>query len=231
MADRSLNLRLWLSSADRELRIHHGVDHNGAAHCGGVELTSGPARPFGIICCNVEEYIRVDQRHQLSPRVSAMIASVVSPQAAVPRIRSKRLGLTVRLPTLRRKAQPSSATSKSTLLPGLIPRRSRTCFGTVTWPLLVTVTVINASSVIPKRYWYYLHPFARRPTALGSVLVTRVSSVPFLAGLTDTLGSRPRPPRTTSGNSIQFVRAERMSLKPQRTRGASRIQPDLLPPP
>src|SRR6516165_2376306 len=25
--------------ADRELRIHDGVDHNGAAHCGGIELT------------------------------------------------------------------------------------------------------------------------------------------------------------------------------------------------
>src|SRR6516165_153672 len=103
------------------------------------------------ICCNIEEYIRVDQRHRLSPRLSAMIASVVSPLVAVPRIRSKRLGLTVRLPTLRRKARPSSSSSKSTLLPGFIPRRSRTCFGTVTWPLLVTVTVIIASSVIPSQ--------------------------------------------------------------------------------
>jgi hypothetical protein len=94
--------------ADRELRIHYGVDQNGAARCSGVELTQGPTRPFGIICCNVEEYIRVDQRHRLSPRLSAMIASVVSPLVAVPRIRSKRLGLTVRLPTLRRKARPSS---------------------------------------------------------------------------------------------------------------------------
>src|SRR6516165_9604009 len=45
------------------------------------------------ICCNIEEYIRVDQRHRLSPRLSAMIASVVSPLVAVPRSRSKRLGL------------------------------------------------------------------------------------------------------------------------------------------
>jgi hypothetical protein len=30
-----LNARI----ADRELRIHNGVDHNETAHCGGVELT------------------------------------------------------------------------------------------------------------------------------------------------------------------------------------------------
>jgi hypothetical protein len=39
-------------------------------------------------------------------------ASVVSPLVAVPRIRSKRLGLTLRLPTLRRKARPSSGDFK-----------------------------------------------------------------------------------------------------------------------
>src|SRR5262249_47058364 len=144
----SINV-LDMRVADRELRITDGVDHNEAAHCGSVELTYRPARPFGIICRNIEEYIRVDQRHRLSPRLSAMISSVVSPLVAVPRIRSKGLGLTMRLPTLRRKARPSSAISKSTLLPGLIPRRSRTCFGTVTCPLLLTVTVTIASSVIP----------------------------------------------------------------------------------
>ena len=41
--------------------------------------------------------VGVDERHQLSPRVNAMISSVVSPLVAAPCIRSKRLGLTVGL--------------------------------------------------------------------------------------------------------------------------------------
>src|SRR5262249_22807940 len=91
----------------------------------------------------------VDERRHARPRVSAMISSVVRPLVVVPRIRSNLLGRTRPLPILRRNARPSSAISKSTLLPGLMPRRSRTGFGIVTCPLRVTVTLTGASVILP----------------------------------------------------------------------------------
>lgn len=103
-----------------------------------------PGRPFLAVRRDVEEDFRIDERHRFSPRVNATISSVVKPPVAVPRIRSKRLGLIARSPTLRKKARPSSAISKSILLPGLIPRRSRTRFGIVTRPLRVTVTATSS---------------------------------------------------------------------------------------
>jgi hypothetical protein len=89
------------------------------------------------------------------------------------------------------------------LATGLIPRRSRTCFGTVTWPLLVTVTVIVASSVMPNRLLVLLN--------LGRTL--SLVSCEYLSCCVAT---------------CQFVRAERM--KPQRPRCCSRVEPNLLPP-
>jgi len=128
---------------DRKLDIDDRIDQRRTSNCGNVELMKRPGRAVRVVRRNVEEDIRIDERHQGSPRVNAMISSVVSLLVAVPRIRSKRLGSTIGLPTRRRKARPSSAISKSTLLPGLMPRRSRTGFGMVTWPLRVTVTATS----------------------------------------------------------------------------------------
>jgi hypothetical protein len=130
---------------DREFGVNDCIDKNRATDGGSVQLMQRPRRPFRIVRRNVEENVGIDKRHQLSLRVSAMISSVERPPVAVPRIRSKRLGLTARPPTARKKARPSSAISKSTLLPGVIPRRSRTGLGIVTWPLRVTVTATSAS--------------------------------------------------------------------------------------
>src|SRR5262249_23612433 len=89
-----------------------------------------------------------DERRHARRRVSAMISSVVRPLVAIPRIRTNGLGRTLLLPILRRNARPSSAISKSTLLPGLMPRRSRTGFGIVTCPLRVTVARTGVSVIL-----------------------------------------------------------------------------------
>ena len=85
---------------------------------------------------------------QSSPRVSAMIWSVVRPVVARPRRRSNRLlGGAVRSALLNM-TRPSYAISKSTALPGPIPNRSRIGLGMVTCPFVVSVVAI-AASVIP----------------------------------------------------------------------------------
>ena len=77
-----------------------------------------------------------------------MISSVLRPTVAVPCSLAKRLGglaVRARLPALLSSPRPSSATSKVTPLPGMMPRRSRTSLGMVTCPLVVTVVALQRS--------------------------------------------------------------------------------------
>jgi len=127
--------------ADREFSIDHRVNKKRAPRCGGIKVRVGPFRPSVVVRRDVEQDVRIDERYR-SPRVKAMIWSVVRRVVAVPFMRRNRLGVAARAPTLCKKARPSSPTSKSTFVPLLMPSRSRTRFGMVTWPLLVTRTVM-----------------------------------------------------------------------------------------
>ncbi|MEJ1932453.1 hypothetical protein WDZ92_19625, partial [Nostoc sp. NIES-2111] len=71
--------------ADREFGTDDPVDDNGA-QCGpGVEVLHRPLRPGRIVLSDIEQDIGVDQDQPESPRVSAMISSVLRCVVAVPR--------------------------------------------------------------------------------------------------------------------------------------------------
>ena len=76
-----------------------------------------------------------------SPRVSSMIALVSRPLPACPRSFAKRLGGCF-FAAWTRTTLPSEVRRKSILLPGTIPKRSRTGLGIVICPLAVTVVVM-----------------------------------------------------------------------------------------
>lgn len=70
--------------AHRKFGINDIVDQRRGGESGRFELLNRPVSPGSIIGHEIEQDIRVDER-QTSPRVSAMIASVVSPSPAYPR--------------------------------------------------------------------------------------------------------------------------------------------------
>lgn len=55
------------------------IDREGIKQCGGLKLGLRPRSPDRIFRNEVEQDVRVDQEHAQSPRVSAMISSVVIP--------------------------------------------------------------------------------------------------------------------------------------------------------
>ncbi|MEA2183793.1 MAG: hypothetical protein QOF69_2978 [Solirubrobacteraceae bacterium] len=80
-------------------------------------------------------------------RISRLISSVLIHTVARPRIRATKVCLS---PGLTRTSRaPASSRGKSTSLPGVMPNRSRTCWGIVTRPLLVTRTTAGQQRVIP----------------------------------------------------------------------------------
>ncbi|MDB5523577.1 MAG: hypothetical protein JWM58_1340 [Rhizobium sp.] len=76
--------------ANSQLCINDVVDKQRATKACRIELSDRPFGPNGIICHKVEEDVRVDKR-RASPRVNAMIASVLSPLPAWPRKCAKQL--------------------------------------------------------------------------------------------------------------------------------------------
>src|SRR3979409_1371931 len=105
-----------------------------------------PIRPFGIVDQEIDQDVGIDQRHPTSPpRSSAMISSVdMPPRPWWPRGLASLLGCGPVASAFSITMLPSAARRNAIWLPGTIPKWSRTGFGIVTWPLLVTVVAIAA---------------------------------------------------------------------------------------
>ncbi len=125
---------------DGEFGVDDVVDPDCSPEACGFQLRYRPIGPSWIIGNDVEKDFRVYEYHG-SPRVSAMIASVSRPLPACPRSFAKRLGGCF-FAAWTRTTLPSEVRRKSILLPGTIPKRSRTGLGIVICPLDVTVVVM-----------------------------------------------------------------------------------------
>ncbi len=114
---------LDLVEADADLRVDHRIDGQVRVLRGVCERVRRPCSPFGISSEDVEEHIAVDEdrAHSSSPRVSAMISSVVRRVWARPRMRATsarpRVGSSL---TFARRTTPLSST-KCTSVPGRKP--------------------------------------------------------------------------------------------------------------
>src|SRR5690606_5116159 len=108
-----------------------------------AQLGNRPLEPVRVVLQYIDQHIAVDQKHQSSPRSSAINSSVRHLISALPRALSNLSGARgLPAATLRITTSPSSLTAKSTELPGDRPSESRMCFGMVTCPLIVIVVGI-----------------------------------------------------------------------------------------
>lgn len=130
----------------RQFGIDDVVDDQRTRSLSTGERLRRPILPNRISGQQIQQHIRIYER-QSSPRVRAMISSVVRPGPSMPRYLSNRLATF--FPSTRCMTTSLRSFSRnSTSPPGSIRNISRTAFGMVTCPFVVTL-VLTTASVIP----------------------------------------------------------------------------------
>lgn len=119
----------WVT--DGQFWVNNVVDRDLVSGGREIQLLSGPLSPPRVSRNEVQKDVTVDKdQSESSPRVRAMISSVVISSLALPSNRANLLSGA--LPRVFRNTRPSSVTSNSISEPGFRPRYSRILLGIVT---------------------------------------------------------------------------------------------------
>ena len=138
-------LDLW--KADRRFCKDDVIDQEWTLESGVFQLRKRPLPPARSLRENVQQDVRIHQRHGLIPARDGHDFVRGRTRAGDTEQLGKAAGLPRPIGFFDHDAAVG-ARRNSTWLPGVIPRCSRTGFGIVTWPLLVTVVAMANSQAV-----------------------------------------------------------------------------------